>query len=325
MDNSDTILDLGLGDSHNRHKDIVSLTTGTWYHVALTWDGGNYVVYVNGEENANGSYAGLDTLNTVADIGNDGRTDETGRTEAFNGLLDEVAIYNRALSTGEIRYLAGYRAPVDPGSDGLVAFYALENDVLDSSGNGNDGTIVGAATFVDGPAGYGMAMEFDGESYIDCGNDASLDVTGPISIALWIRPGADDPEGQGTATAPMAKALSGASPSWSWQVRYGWNSPQPYMAFTFNTSPRAWVYVGKNLERDEWAHIACSHDGTTLKCYLNGEETDSTPMGAITSSSTPVLIGSDGWRSDWIGAIDEVAIYDRGLSDEEVLYLAGNR
>ena len=38
-----------------------------------------------------------------------------------------------------------------------------------------------------------------------------------------------------------------------------------------------------------------------------------------------VLIGSDGWRSDWIGAIDEVAIYDRGLSDEEVLYLAGLR
>ncbi len=46
-------------------------------------------------------------------------------------------------------------------------------------------------------------------------------------------------------------------------------------------------------------------------------------MGAITSSPTPVLIGSDGWRSDWIGAIDEVAIYDRALSDSEIMYLAG--
>jgi hypothetical protein len=215
--------------------------------------------------------------------------------------------------------------PVAPGTDGLVAYYALENDVLDGSGNGNNGTIVGAPTFVDGQAGLGMAMEFDGESYVDCGNDASLDVPGPISIALWIKPGADDPEGQGTEAAPMAKADAGSSPSWSWQVRYGWNSPQPYMAFTFNTSPRAWAYVGKNLERGEWAHIACSHDGATLKCYLNGEETDSTPMGAITSSPAPVLIGSDGWRSDWIGAIDEVAIYDRALSDGEILYLAGFR
>jgi hypothetical protein len=220
--------------------------------------------------------------------------------------------------------------PIDPGTNGLAAFYPLENDVLDSSVNGNDGTIVGAPTFVDGPVGYGMAMEFHGlgapgggGDYIDCGNDASLDITGPISLALWIKPGAEDPEGQGTETAPMAKAMSGVG--WSWQVRYGWNSPQPYMAFTFNTSPRAWAYVGRNLEKDEWVHIACSHDGETLKCYLDGVETDSTPMGQITSSEAPILIGSDGWGCDWIGAIDEVAIYNRDLSVGEIRFLAGFR
>jgi hypothetical protein len=112
------VLDLGLGDSHNRHKDIMSLATETWYHVALTWDAGNYAVYVDGEEQANGSYTGLETLNTVADIGNDGNTD--GRTEAFNGLLDDVAIYGRALSTGEVRYLAGFRSPADVTAPGDV-------------------------------------------------------------------------------------------------------------------------------------------------------------------------------------------------------------
>ncbi|MCP4257410.1 MAG: hypothetical protein GY774_07755 [Planctomycetes bacterium] len=233
--------------------------------------------------------------------------------ESFNGSEPEAPLLH-------IEFII---EPVNPGTDGLAAFYALENDVLDSSGNGNDGTIVGAPVFVDGLADYGMAMEFDGESLVDCGSGASLDIIGPISMGIWIRPGADDPEGQGTEAAVMAKADSASSPSWSWQVRYGWNSPQPFMAFTFNTSPRAWVYVGQNLERDEWAHIACSHDGETLKCFLNGVETDSTPMGAITSSPTPVLIGSDGWRSDWIGAIDEVAIYDRALSVAEIRYLAG--
>jgi len=107
MDSADTNLDLGLGDSHNRHKDIEVLATETWYHVALTWDGANYVVYVNGEEKATGSYTGLDTLNTVADIGNDGRNDETNRTEAFNGLLDDVRIYDVALPAAEIAKLAG--------------------------------------------------------------------------------------------------------------------------------------------------------------------------------------------------------------------------
>ncbi|HUU16080.1 MAG TPA: LamG domain-containing protein [Sedimentisphaerales bacterium] len=107
MDNADTMLDLGLGDSHARQTDIMSLTTETWYHVALTWDGSNYVVYVNGEEKANGSYTGLDSLNTVADIGNDGNTAADGRTEAFNGLLDDVRIYNVALTGAEISNLAG--------------------------------------------------------------------------------------------------------------------------------------------------------------------------------------------------------------------------
>ena len=106
MDNADNVLDLGLGDSHSRHQDIMSLTTETWYHVALTWDGANYVVYVNGQEKANGSYTGLDTLNPVADIGNDGRSDDVGRTEVFNGLLDDVRIYDRALSADEIGQLA---------------------------------------------------------------------------------------------------------------------------------------------------------------------------------------------------------------------------
>ena len=49
MNNTDTILDLGLGDSHTRRTDILTLETEIWYHVALTWDVGNYVVYVNGD------------------------------------------------------------------------------------------------------------------------------------------------------------------------------------------------------------------------------------------------------------------------------------
>jgi hypothetical protein len=297
-----------------------------WVHHVTVKEGTLLTYYRNGKE------AGTSTITKTIDpnpfsMGGDA----TNVAEMWRGYMSEVRLYERALSDGEVMYLADQRAaPVNPGTEGLAAFYPLENDVLDASGNGNDGTIVGAPILVDGPADYGMAMEFHGlgaagggGDYIDCGNDTSLDITGPISLALWIKPGADDPEGQGTETAPMAKAMSGVG--WSWQVRYGWGSPQPYMAFTFNTSPRAWAYVGQNLEKDEWAHIACSHDGETLKCYLNGEETDSTPMGQITSSEAPVLIGSDGWGCDWIGAIDEVVIYDRGLSAGEIRYLAGFR
>jgi len=215
--------------------------------------------------------------------------------------------------------LAVIPEPVDPGTDGLAAYYALENNTEDSSGNELHGTIVGNPTYVDGPADYGMAMEFDGESYVDCGFDPRLDVTGPVSMSIWMQPGTDG----SLETAPLAKA--DAVRGWSWQLRYGWNTDKPtIMGFQFNgTDNRVWVYVNQELAVGEWYHVAGAHDGETVKCYLDGMETDSAPMTSIVGGPSSLLIGSDGWRSDWIGAIDEVAIYNRGLSASEVLYLAG--
>ncbi len=216
----------------------------------------------------------------------------------------------------------------------LVGHWKLDEGtgtkIADSSGKGNNGTITGSPTWITGPKDkalefHGMGAALGKADYITVPHSASLDIKGPTSIALWIRPDAEDPEGKGTTggeTAPMAKALSGASPSWSFQVRYGWGgAPQPYMAFTFNTTPRAWAFVGKKLPRGEWCHIAGTFDGTTLKCYLNGLQTDSTAMGPITSSPTPVLIGTDGWGCDWYGAIDDVRMYNTGLTADEIAQL----
>jgi len=213
----------------------------------------------------------------------------------------------------------------------LVGHWTLDegsgSTATDSSGNGNDGTLVDNPVWdiawITGPSGgaaefYGVGTAGGNGDYFDCGSDPSLNTTGPISIALWIRPDADDPEGNGTFTAPMSKTDGS---DWSYQVRYGWGqgAPEPYMSFTFNSSPRAWAHVGKNLERYEWCHIACSHDGTTLTCYLNGEETNSVPMGQFAGVGTPVNIGTDGWGCDWIGGIDDVRMYDHALSEPEIL------
>jgi len=97
-------LDLGLGDSHRLRTDIIGLDTGVWYHIALTWDGTNYNVYVNGSLLANGAYSGLSSLNPFADIGNNGVASK--RTQAWDGIIDEVRIYNRTLSQQEVADLA---------------------------------------------------------------------------------------------------------------------------------------------------------------------------------------------------------------------------
>ncbi|MFQ6028609.1 MAG: LamG-like jellyroll fold domain-containing protein, partial [Dehalococcoidia bacterium] len=96
------LLDLGLGNSHSRHLAIADLTANTWHHIALTWQGANgsgtYHVFVDGQDLASGSYSGLDSLQSLAHVGNDG---DTG-TRPFNGLMDDARVYNRALSPQEV-------------------------------------------------------------------------------------------------------------------------------------------------------------------------------------------------------------------------------
>jgi hypothetical protein len=100
-DSADNQLDLGLGDTHTRQTGIVDFALETWYHIALTWNAGAYVVYVNGEETTRGTYTGLTTFYPIMDIGNDGH-DQRTREEAFGGLLDEMKIFDRALTAAEI-------------------------------------------------------------------------------------------------------------------------------------------------------------------------------------------------------------------------------
>jgi len=92
------LLDLGLGDSHGRDNNFYNLNTGQYYFIALTWDDGDYEVYINNNLETSGTYTGLTTLNTSNehDIGNDGRG--SARNEGFDGRLDEYQFSNVARS-----------------------------------------------------------------------------------------------------------------------------------------------------------------------------------------------------------------------------------
>jgi hypothetical protein len=118
---------LGLGDSHSVNTSIAALNSNTWHHIVLTWNQGNYVVYVDGVQRAAGSYSGLTSLNTFADIGNDGNL--SYRNEGFNGLIDKVRMYNRALSAGEVSYLFNIDSP--------FAFAPIGDKTVDEASNLN--------------------------------------------------------------------------------------------------------------------------------------------------------------------------------------------
>lgn len=125
-----------------------SVQLGAWYHVAMTYNGTNLILYVNGSQN--GSAAASGTIVSGSDPVRIGGSYSGGwGNYKFNGLIDEPTIYNRALTSGEISalYAAGTagKCKVDTDGDGLTdlqeAFLGTDPDDADSDNDGvEDGT-----------------------------------------------------------------------------------------------------------------------------------------------------------------------------------------
>jgi hypothetical protein len=208
---------------------------------------------------------------------------------------------------------------------GLVAYYAFEDNIEDSSGNSHHGTLAGDPNlpvgYVNGPAGFGQAMLFDGaegHQYIDLGTFNPSAATDKLSIALWAK---------------------WDGPSESWQAfagkRHSGNWDREIMMWYFELERDSWdirfaregssLNTGQTLEVDQWNHLAVTFDGTTAKFYFNGVLVQEGNFSFGNDTEAPMQIGAatGGGGNPFNGALDEVRIYDIVLSEAEILTLAG--
>jgi len=302
----------GNGDDNLDYDDIPA---DVWLHHAVVKTADQLTYYRNGVEGISGTFTQPMGFPQPLYFGGDNTAAEG---ENWSGLMSDVGIYDRALSEAEVRYLAGQRAtPVDPGDDGLVAFYAFENDANDSSGNGLNGTLVGDAKFAEGPAGYGMALDLDGDGdYVDCGLDPKFDITEQITFTYWIKAVALD-KGWNTV-------LSRGDDSWRSSRAGTENSMEAAVGGTSGN----YVLGATLVDDDKWHHVGAVYDGETFSLYVDGElDVSEESTGSITVSSYPLYIGNNSQNTDreWTGLIDEVVIFNRSLSTGEIRYLAGKR
>ncbi len=197
----------------------------------------------------------------------------------------------------------------------LAGWWKLDNDLKDSSGNGNHGTVGGAPTFA-ASGKIGASLSLDGtDDYVDCGTAASLNITDQVTLAAWIKP-------TNFANSAYQTFVGKGDHAYNIQQTTG-NVIQFYVYdgawYTVNSATVASTMNGT------WHHVAGTYDGTQLKLFLDGAMVASTlRAGVIAAATHAVNIGRNSENSTrfYPGEIDEVRIYRGPLSTPEIKQLA---
>jgi len=139
-----TGIHFGFGDGSNWNNDTVynAIAANEWNHVATTFDGTSYKLYVNGEE----IYS---TDNFAGRVPDSTQQFDIGRVynNNFEGKIDEVRMWNKARSASEIK--SNLNTRIDSDENGLVAYYSFDDSTAnDRTSNGNDGSSVNSPTFI---------------------------------------------------------------------------------------------------------------------------------------------------------------------------------
>jgi hypothetical protein len=186
----------------------------------------------------------------------------------------------------------------------------------DSSGNGYDGTIMGALDWVAGQSG--KALEFTGSStYVDCGNAEAFNVE-VFSVSFWYN--LPSTQYWNHMISRGSHVASGTPGSVNWGVMM-YDGQETILFETFNDT--GWTGITADTTSGQWHHVVATFDGDTMQLYHDGVLASTTSgAGVFLDQSRSFLIGA---RSDdgsaggfYSGSIDEVGYFNTILAIEDI-------
>ena len=199
----------------------------------------------------------------------------------------------------------------------MVAGYALTEGVgitaNDASPWGNTGAISGATWSGDGK--FGNALSFNGfGNWVTINDATALDLSNGMTLQAWIRPT--------LVTGSWATVLLKEAPP-GYHLAYHLElDPRghPSTYITTDSSGLQGLIGPQPITLSAWTHLAATYDGALLSLYVNGELVASRPAsGNIIPSYGPLRFGGNSiWGEYFVGAIDELRVYNRPLSGAEL-------
>ena len=207
--------------------------------------------------------------------------------------------------------------------DGLVAWWSGDGHALDLGANHNNGKLVGEAGY--GSGKVGPAFAFDGNGFVSIPDSPSLQLPdAPFSIALWFQ--TDDPTRNQVL---LSKGLADANEEYTLNLR-----PDGSIYWDYGGTTAYITSAAGAVSSTQWYYLVAMYDPASSPpgaVYLNGAAQNVVASGSgahIVSSGSNLYLGSQNagspyysGRVSFLGQIDEVAIFNRALSTNEIASL----
>ena len=300
---------------------------GTWNHVAIVYDAenGRAYGYLNGVLASDVAC----TYNTAVEgHGINFGWSEASSKEFFKGMLDNVRVYNTALSASDIASLNGaeinnFVADAEEGLEGFWNFEDSTDDGIfsDASGKNNNANIFGSATtkpVING--NNALYLDGDDSVRVPYSSAMSFDNTESYTLSMWINPDIDIPDGY------RMIAGNGRSSGLKWNALYYVNGK---VEISIAANPTYKSYDLGNAKPGQWNHVVLVYNAESGKIfgYMNGVKIVEAECALNTAH------GSDhGFNMGWSdpsspeyfkGQLDNVRVYSKALSASEIAVLNG--
>ncbi len=313
----------------------ITLELNTWYHVVFVADGKNRIkFYLNNKEinttfydhgtSADGSewFADLAYVSEYPHFISIGASNRNNKSPHafFNGIIDDIRVYNYPLSVSEINDLYhenGWSGDDNGGgssfpSNSLIAYYPFNGNANDASGFGNNGTVFGADLTSDRFGNSNSAYHFDGyNDYIKL-PDVVMNNLPQGTFSAWIK--LDEINRQNG----IIDKTETNNANYFQVIVHNNNLVRVNIDVHYGEILR--LYSNTALNKDIWYHVVVTWDGNYWKIYINGKiDAQAQRDRTVPDVSRPLLIGKvDNNTSFMKGTIDDIRIYNYVLTDSEI-------
>lgn len=198
----------------------------------------------------------------------------------------------------------------------LKGLWRFESGVLTTDSSGNSHTLTAVSDPAEVAGQFGGAVDFDGNDSYTITNHADFNVAGSFSISAWIK----HTSSPGYATVLM-KGGSGGDASYSYALQVD-TSKSTALLWQTAGAPHMTIQNTATVNDGNWHHLCMTYDGTTLRLYVDAgtPATTTTKSGSWNNGTSNLGIGGrPGGVGFLTGSLDDVAFFNRVLTDAEVL------